>query len=378
MSHSVRRRVRTLGVLLAALVVVTGCQAGAGRGGGDAQAGPALAEVTPIEDPRSWHGPSSASAGQMPVEAITTGEVVLPVTMTDSQGTEVTITDTSRILALDIYGSTSRIVFELGLGDQLVGRDISTAFPEAAVLPLVTQNGHDLNAEAILDLAPTVIITDTSLGPWDTILQMRDVGIPVVVVDSHRRIESVDTLITQVGTALGVPERAAELAARTGVEIDEKLAEIAAVAPVEPADRLRMIFLYVRGQSGVYYLFGDESGADSLIESLGGIDIAGEIGWQGMRPITDEALVAADPDLILMMTKGLESVDGVEGLMEHIPAIAQTAAGQNRRIVDMSDTQILSFGPATAAVLDALAVAIYAPDAAGPDAAGDAAGDGAP
>jgi iron complex transport system substrate-binding protein len=64
-----------------------------------------------------------------------------------------------------------------------------------------------------------------------------------------------------------------------------------------------------------------------------------------------------------MMTKGLESVDGVDGLTEHIPAIAQTTAGQNRRIVDMSDTEILSFGPSSAAVLDALAVAIYSPDA---------------
>lgn len=364
MPSSVRRGFRAFAMILTVALLATGCTVGSAHGDGDGDATPALATVTPIADPKSWEGPSSASAAQTAIEPITTGEQQLPATVVDSQGTEVTITDTSRILALDIYGSTSRIVFELGLGDQLVGRDISTAFPEAADLPLVTQNGHDLNAEAILDLAPTLIITDTSLGPWDTILQMRDVGIPVVVVDSKRRIESVDTLITEVGAALGVPERAAELAERTKSEIDAKVAEIAEVAPVDAAERLRMIFLYVRGQSGVYYLFGDESGADSLIEALGGVDIAGENGWQGMRPVTDEALVAADPDLILVMTKGLESVDGVEGLIDHIPAIGQTSAGQKRRIVDMPDTQILSFGPATASVLDALAVAVYAPDAA--------------
>ena len=84
------------------------------------------------------------------------------------------------------------------------------------------------------------------------------------------------------------------------------------------------MFLYVRGQSGVYYLFGDESGADSLIDALGGIDVAGEIGWKGMRPITDEALVDADPDLLIMMTKGLESVDGVDGLVD-------PSAGAGRR-----------------------------------------------
>jgi iron complex transport system substrate-binding protein len=299
------------------------------------------------------------------IDPIGDGAQSLPATVVDSQGTTVTVADTSRILTLDIYGSLSRVVFELGLGDSVVARDISSGFPEASGLAVVTENGHDLNAEAILAAAPTVILTDTSLGPWDTILQMRDAGIPVVVVDSHRSLETIGALTQQVATALGVPERGAALAARTNTEVDAKIAQIAAIAPADPAKKLRMMFLYVRGQSGVYYLFGDESGADSLIEALGGVDVAGEIGWQGMRPVTDEALVDANPDLLIMMTKGLESVGGVDGLVEHLPAVAQTDAGRNRRIVDMSDTTVLSFGPAAANVLDALAVAVYAPEDAG-------------
>jgi iron complex transport system substrate-binding protein len=362
------RRVRhaVVGALLAAVtaIAVAGCDTVAHGTGTDAAATPPLAQVTPVDDPLAWEGPSTAVAAQTAVSPITEGAQSLPVTVTDAQGTTVTVTDTSRILTLDIYGSLSRIVFELGLGDSVVARDTSSAFPEASDLPVVTENGHDLNAEAILDAAPTVILTDTSLGPWDTVLQMRDAGIPVVVVDSHRSLESVGGLVEQVADALGVAGRGDALAARAVSEIDEKIAEIAAVAPTDPADKLRMMFLYVRGQSGVYYLFGEESGADSLIEALGGVDVAGEIGWQGMRPVTDEALVDANPDLLITMTKGLESVGGVEGLAEHLPAVAQTDAGRHRRIVDMSDTTVLSFGPASASVLDALAVAVYAPEAA--------------
>jgi iron complex transport system substrate-binding protein len=77
--------------------------------------------------------------------------------------------------------------------------------------------------------------------------------------------------------------------------------------------------------------------------------------------MTDEAMVAANPDLILVMTDGLESVGGVDGLLADKPAIALTTAGQHRRFVDMADGDILSFGPRTPAVLDALARAIYAP-----------------
>lgn len=349
---------------LVGLALLSGCTGAATGSAGDDTATPALASVTPVEHPRNWEGPTSVRAASSPVQPIAEPPQVLPAAVTDAQSTAVTVTDTSRVLALDIYGSLSRIVFELGFGDQVVGRDVSSGFAEIADRPLVTRNGHDLNAEAILALAPTVIVTDTSLGPWDTVLQLRDAGVPVVVVDSHRSLAGVGQLISQVAAGLGVPERGDRLAARTGTGIDEAVAAISAIAPADPAEKLRIVFLYVRGQAGVYYLFGQGSGADDLVTALGGVDVSAEIGWNGMRPLTDEGLVAAAPDLVLMMTGGLESVDGVDGLLEAVPALQQTPAGQHRRIVDMPDSQILSFGPDSARVLEALAVGIYAPDAA--------------
>jgi len=195
------------------------------------------------------------------------------------------------------------------------------------------------------------------------VLQMRDSGIPVVVVDAHRGIDNVGELTEQVAAALGVPEEGRALAERSEQEIGQVEAEIAEVAPAEESRKLRMVFLYVRGQSGIYYMFGEGSGADDLIDSIGGYDVADEIGWSGMKPVTDEGIVAAQPDLVLMMTKGLESAGGVDGLLERLPALASTPAGEQRRFVDMEDSEILGFGPLTAAVLNALAVAVYAPAA---------------
>jgi iron complex transport system substrate-binding protein len=326
------------------------------------QVTPPLSEVTPLDDVRDWDGEVTAVT-DTPIDAVADNpEPKLPVTVTDAQGTKVTVKDTSRVLALDVYGTLSRTVFELGLGDRLVGRDVSTEFDEAKDLPLVTQNGHDLNAEAILGLDPTVIITDTSLGPWDVVLQMRDAGIPVVVVESDRGLDNVADLIHEVADPLGVPDAGDALAKRTQQQIDDVTAQIAKVAPANAGDKLRTVFLYVRGQSGIYYMFGEGSGADSLIDAIGGYDVAAEIGWNGMKPLTDEGLVAAQPDLVLMMTGGLESAGGVDGMLERLPALAQTPAGQHRRFVAMDDSQILGFGPITASVLEALAVATYAPE----------------
>ena len=358
-------------VLLAALTLplVAACGLDApGRDAGAAQAGssiaPALAEVSPAADPRAWEGPVSAGVDTADLVPVATRAPDLPVTLTDAQGTKVTVEDVSRVLALDVYGTLSRTVHELGMGEGLVGRDLSTQFDEARDLPLVTGTAHELNAEAILALDPTLIITDTSLGPWDVVLQMRDAGIPVVVVDSARSLDNVDDITTMVAGALGVPEAGAELARRVGAEIEEVTGEIAAIAPPEN-ERLRTIFLYVRGSAGVYYMFGKDSGADDLIDAVGAYDVADEIGWKGMRPVTAEGLVAAQPELVVMMTKGLESTGGVDGLLEQLPALAQTPAGQHRRFVDIADSLVLGYGPATAEVLNALAVAIHAPQELG-------------
>ncbi|WP_156794085.1 heme/hemin ABC transporter substrate-binding protein [Aeromicrobium marinum] len=361
-----RRPAGALSLLTGLLVVAAagcGLQAPSSAAGSDAPA-PALSDVTALADPRSHEGPSHAGLGDLAVDPV--AEDVspnLPVTIVDHQGTEVTVTDADRILALDVYGTLAQTVAELGLGDRLVGRDVSTQFAEAADLPLVTGTGHDLNAESILALDPTVILTDTSLGPWDVVLQMRDAGIPVVVVDPSRTLDNVESLTLQVAEALGVPAEGRLLADRIAAEVDATLAEIADVAPEAVQDRIRTVFLYVRGQAGVYYMFGEGSGADGLIDALGLHDVTAEIGWSGMKPVNDEGIVAAQPELILMMTKGLESVGGVDGLLERLPALAQTPAGLNRRIVDMSDAQILSYGPRTAEVLNSLAVAVYAPQA---------------
>lgn len=365
MSVSHHPRALAGAALVAVLALLTAC--GASPGTPDSTGAPdgtatTLADVTPLADPASYVGPSSARVAEAAVEPVSDApQPQLPVTVTDAQGTEVTVDDASRILAFDVYGTLARTVFELGLGDNVVGRDTSSSFDEIAHLPNVTPGGHELSGEAVLGLAPTVVLTDTSIGPWDVVLQLRDAGIPVVVVDSQRSLGGVADLTQQVADALGVHDLGVELAQRAQAEIDAKVAEIAGVAPQATNDRLRMVFLYVRGQAGVYYMFGEGSGADDLIAGVGGLDVAAEIGWDGMKPVNDEGLVRAQPDVVIVMTKGLDSVGGVDGLLERLPAVAQTPAGQHRRVVDMPDTQVLSFGPRAADTLDALARAIYAP-----------------
>jgi iron complex transport system substrate-binding protein len=363
-----RRAASAVAVALT-LALLAGCSAPAASSDGAttpaADQSVPLADLDLSSDPRTVEGPSTALLQNSSVEAITENpEQTLPATVTSHERTgdvQVTVDSTDRILGLDISGSIAATIFGLGLGDSVVGRDISTTFPEAEDLPLITSGGHSVNSEAVLALRPTVLITDGTIGPLDVVLQLREAGIAVVFVDTEPSMDGVGELARQVSAALGVAPAGELLAASLATQIADKTAEIAAIAPQAEGDRLRILFLYLRGGSGIYYLFGEESGVDELITAVGGIDVAGEIGWTGMKPMTDEALVAGNPDLILVMSDGIESAGGVDGLIETKPAIGLTNAGLHRRFVDMADGEVLSFGPRTPQVLDALARAIYAP-----------------
>jgi iron complex transport system substrate-binding protein len=306
-------------------------------------------------DPRELLGPSTATVDQTVFPVADDVEPALPVTVNSCDGETVVIDDASRILAVDLYGTLAEIVFSLGLGDHVVGRDASTGFPQAADLPLVTPGGHDMNAEAILELDPTVVLTDASVGPPEVQQQLRDAGIPVVFFDDARDLDRIPSQIRAVAGALGVPEAGEQLVERTSGEIADALA----LAPAG-ADPLRIAFLYTRGGM-VQLLAGPGSGADAMIRAIGAVDVGTDIGLD--RPftqITSEALIEAAPDVIIMMTKGLESIGGVDGMLK-LPGVAQTPAGEKLRVVDMADSVLLSFGPRTGRTIEALAHAVYQP-----------------
>ncbi|MEE2056086.1 heme/hemin ABC transporter substrate-binding protein [Rhodococcus artemisiae] len=338
-----RSTVKVLSALLVAIVALTlgGCSTESGGTGTSAAAGARTATVAD-PDPRPITRDTSPT---------------LPATVRSFDGVDVTVTDASRIVVADRSGTLAQTVFSLGLGDNVVGR--STAiFPAGEHLPNVTPGGHSLNTEAILALNPTVVLTDTSIGPLAVQQQLRDTGVPVVFVDPERSLDTVSTGIESVAAALGVPEAGEALIERTNEEIAAAQASVPAEHP-----EFTVAFLYLRG-SAIKMLGGPGSGADALIEALGGRDAGTVAGLESQfMPITSEAMIASAPDTILIMTHSLESVGGPEGLAE-LPGVAQTPAGKNGSIVDMDDAVLLSFGPETGEVLAALVEAFYPPDAA--------------
>ena len=249
----------------------------------------------------------------------------------------------ARILALAV--GSGEIVELLGAGSQLVGKDETSATPEE--VPVVTQ-AHQIEIEDALALEPTVVLVDDLSGPPEAIDALARTGARIVQVPS-------------VWTLSDIPERITALA--EGVGVDRQTADSLAKALTPEVEATtsspRVAFLYLRGPSAVYLLGGKNTGADALIEASGGVDVGAELGFDGFVPLTAEAIVQADPDVLLVMADGLASVGGVDGLTT-LPGIAQTSAGQERRIVVVDDRTLLSFGSRTPALVDRLSRAFAA------------------
>ncbi len=336
------RSVRALLVVVLTMVTVSACF------------------VTPIEQDRHSpgahlrNGPQTAALDGNDVTPVADDpRSALPVTVDSVRYGPVTVTDTSRIIAVDVSGTLGSIVFALGMGSRVVGRDTSTAFPSAIGLPVVTNRGHSLNAESVLALAPTVLLVSESTVPVTAVDQIRDSGVTVVVFPATRDLASNDTLMRSVAKALGVPEAGEKLVDRTDAQI-----EAARDLVPDPSGDPTMAFLYIRGRN-LLLLAGPGSGADDLIAELGGRD-AGEAAQLtgAFTAVTAESMITADPDVLIVMTQGADTVGGPDGVLT-LPGIADTEAGRNRRVVEMDESKILAFGPDVGLVLSALAKAIY-------------------
>ncbi|MGK5547623.1 heme/hemin ABC transporter substrate-binding protein [Streptomyces sp. URMC 127] len=276
----------------------------------------------------------------------------LPATVRSADGHDVTVRSTDRIVPLT--GALSEIVFTLGLGDRVVARDVTATFEQAAKLPVVTR-AHDVSAESVLSLKPTLVLAETTTGPAEAVEQIRAAGVPLVVLDPARSLADVAPRIGKVAAALGVPAAGEELNRRT----QQRLKKAEEGVPHGGGKKPRVAFLYLRGTASVYLLGGAGSGADSLIEAAGGVDAGKESGLKkDFTPLTSEALAKAAPDVILVMSKGLDSVGGVDGLVK-IPGVGQTPAGLDRRVASVDDGVLLNFGPRTDAVLASLVEQIH-------------------
>jgi iron complex transport system substrate-binding protein len=250
-----------------------------------------------------------------------------------------------RVIAL--ANGSAEILVSLGLKQILIGRDIASTEEVLLDIPIVT-SGHQVVAENILKLDPDLVLIDGATGPLAALNTLRENGIKIVQVRQAWTLSDINLKIADIAGAVG--------AIPSGVALSEKINQ--SLSEVKQADRkTRIAFLYLRGGNSIYLLGGKGSGADSLITAINSVDAGAEFSKDPFTPVSAEVLAELNPDVILVMSKGLASVGGVAGL-KALPGVAQTNAGEKGRILAVDDSLLLSFGPRTPDLILQMAAAV--------------------
>jgi iron complex transport system substrate-binding protein len=250
----------------------------------------------------------------------------------------------SRVVVL--ANGVAEIIQSLNAQSIIVGRDISSTEDSLADIPIVT-SGHQVLPEKVIALKPDLVLIDASTGPKAAIETIKSAGITVIKTPESWSLKDLPIKVRAVGRAIGAQDQAEELVQQLNDSLN------ASVVKNSP----RVAFLYLRGTSSVYLIGGTGSGADSLLAAIGAIDVGAQTLDRPFNTLTAESLAKLNPDVILVMSKGLQSVGGIDGLLK-LPGVAQTGAGKNSAVIDVDDSLLLSFGPRTPSLVDALAKAI--------------------
>jgi iron complex transport system substrate-binding protein len=290
--------------------------------------------------------------------ATTTSEAA-STSFVGADGVETAIMDVSRIVSLN--GDITEVIFELGLGENVIGVDVTTTYPpEAAALNDSGQTvgfAQQLTPEAVLALEPTLVIGDTQVAPPEAIEQLRTAGVPVVVIETQVTLDGVEAKILDLAEILGVQDEGRALAARVNGEIEAAQARVAD----ETSDPM-VAFVYVRGPQ-VVFLFGAGMPTQAMIEGAGAVDAGAAAGIAGPAPLTPEALVASAPEVIVLPEAGLAALGGMEAF-KGLPGVADTPAAQTGRVLAYDEAFFFNLGPRVGQALDQFISDLY-PDLAG-------------
>ena len=290
---------------------------------------------------------SSSSVTRLIALAVVTSAVAFSSATASETGNP----DARRIVS--IGGTITEILYDLGAEDRIVARDSTSSYPAAANSKPDVGYIRALSAEGILGQKPDLILMEEGSGPPPVLEILKASEIPVVVIPTPPDAAKIGQKIRDVGAAIGLADKAGVLAANTEDGLKALAADVAKI----PGDKKKVLFV-LSVANGRLMAGGADTEAGAIIEMAGGVNAAPSI--KGYKPLSDEAVIAAAPDVILSMSRGDHSTTPDE--MFALPSMQTTPAAASKALISMDGLLLLGFGPRTPDAGRALAEKLY-PDA---------------
>lgn len=269
------------------------------------------------------------------------------LTFTDDMGREITLAGTpERIVSL--APSTTEILFAVGAGAQVVGRDEFSDYPEEAkALPSIGGSFGEYNVEAIVALEPDLVIA-AEINTPELVKQLEDLGVTVYYLGNPLTLEEMYGKLETIAELTGhdVSELVSSLQARVAA-VDEKIAPISA--------RPNAFYEIDASDPSKPYTYGPSTFGDLLITRAGGTNV-GSVSTDAYPQLSLEQIVVANPSIIILG----DSMWGVtpESVLERA-GWESIEAVKSEQIFPIDDNLISRPGPRLVDGLEALAKILH-------------------
>lgn len=272
-----------------------------------------------------------------------------PITLVDGYGREVTLEQPAQQI-VSLAPSITEILFAIGAGDQVVGRDDFSNYPEAAVsLPSIGGNFGELNTEAIVALQPDLVLA-AELTTQEQVQALQDLGLTVFLLANPVEMEG---MYDMLGIAAQLTGREAETEALVA-SLQERVAAVEET--ISSAESTPVIFYELDSTDpSAPWTAGPGTFIDTLITMAGGENLGASFDGAWVQ-VSSEELLSKNPDVIVLgdavwgvTVESVEARAGWEGI----------AAVQNGQIFPFNDDLASRPGPRLVDGLEELAKLIH-------------------
>jgi iron complex transport system substrate-binding protein len=233
-------------------------------------------------------------------------------------------------------------MYDIGAEGVLVGRDLTSIYPDRIrSLPSVGYH-RALSAEGITSLQPTLFLTDGNVGPNTVLDQLRKVGIPILTLAPGSTVDSAQALMLELGHRFHREQTADSVVAAW----KSAMQQVAADSVTGP--RVRVLVMHFGQLNNNYLAVGRGSPADEMIQMAGGVNAIDSVGR--MTRLTPELIARTAPDVIIATDVGFDRAGSADKFAA-LPGVALTPAGKAKRIYRIDESEVMYYGPRTPATI---------------------------
>ncbi|MHC2144606.1 heme/hemin ABC transporter substrate-binding protein [Pseudomonas sp. 210_17 TE3656] len=251
-------------------------------------------------------------------------------------------------------GAFSEWVVALGGESKLVGVDSTSQYPRSLhSLPGIGYQ-RALAAEGILALRPDILVGSNEMGPPPVLEQLKASGVRIELLSAKADVPALQQNLTTLGQLLGQQTQAQALLSNYQQRLQQQAAVVKQARQQHPAPR---VLLLLSHSGGNLQVAGKDTLAAWMIEQAGGQSLGEHTGY---KPVSSEAMLALDPQVILLAGSRLQGDAARTALLEQNPVLAQTQAGRDGRVLVIDPTLLVGgLGPRVPDTLATLTAAFY-------------------